>query len=309
MRCFKKLNVRSIKMNRRIKRYMKKEFKNFDFSSYKQHIIDFVFTTWVCYKRQFMTDLQRLTVIKTAQKLNDQNVPFVLIYSRLNMTIETEKMINTVFIKPLHVLCLEDVIHPCLYQYFYKPDLGLMDHVRIAVIKYFKKFLTALCKLNPDLSDCLTGNSIMYVDSDVEFISNQFPNLYTAEGLCSYPRLNKIFAEADKTQELSDPKRAFKYVITGQAYTDARQDYALKNRSYKPVIASGENCMICVRYDAIELFKNRVKDDSLIVDFHINPFENHHRQNLDSFYIENHTFIYLQLIKHLKHRNDSSWII
>ncbi|AOC55105.1 hypothetical protein LCDVSa021R [Lymphocystis disease virus 3] len=282
----------------KIVQYLSDEFDGFKPVDYVKHKIHFVFTTWTCYRRQFMNKNQQDTLTETAEKLKLQNVSFALIYSRLDMTVETEKFVKTNF--KFKVLCIEDVVPLQFYKHVYTNDLTWMDHVRIVGIKHYDKILQAL-----DL-EIVEGNSIMYVDADVEFISNQFPEIYTAKGFCSYPQLNPVFAKADVENKLKNPETAFDYVIEGKAYADARREYVLKKILFRPVIAYGENCMICVRYDAVELFKKYVTDYALSVDFHRNPNKGGSR-GLDCFYMENHTFIYLQLIKHLRHRNDLSW--
>lgn len=217
------------------------------------------------------------------------------------MSLETERLINSTF--TFKVLCIEDVIPKQFYNHIYLTGLTWMDHVRTIVIKHYEKFLIILeCNDFENNKD----NSIMYVDADIEFISDQFPDIYTAKGMCSYPQLNPTFAKADTSEKLKNPETAFDYVINGEAYANAHKDYILKKRHFKPSIAYGENCMIYIRYESINTFKSCVSDYSLSIDFHKNPSRGVSRC-VDPFYIENHTFIYLQLVKHLQHRNDLSW--
>ncbi|QHR78492.1 hypothetical protein KM759_gp083 [Lymphocystis disease virus 4] len=281
--------------------YLSNEFKGFKPTNYLKHKIHFVFTTWTCYRRQIMNMEQQYTLEKTAKTLKSQNIYFVLIYSRLDMSLDTEKELVSAF--TFRTLCLEDVIPKRFYDHIYSSTLTWMDNVRIIVIKHYDKILRALEIYDFEVDK---DNSIMYVDADIEFISNQFPDIYTANGVCSYPQLNPIFTQADVNGDLKDPERAFNYVINGQAYAAARTDYALKKRQYKPSIAYGENCMICVRYRSIDTFKFYVSDYSLSIDFHTDPCRRMLRYS-DPLYIENHTFIYLQLVKHLYHRHDLSW--
>lgn len=290
--------------------YLSKEFNGFKPTHYRKHKIHFVFSTWTCYKTQLMTELQRNTIIINAEKLKNNNIPFVLIYSRLNMTFETEQKLYLLFPNFICILCIEDVLFFHIYSHVYVSNLIWMDYIRIAVIKNYRIFLQALrYKAPKNIIKALNsneGNSLMYVDSDLEFISTNNFEIYTANGMCSYPQLNAAFNYSDKTGQLKNHETAFNYVISGKAYEDARKDYILKKRNCKPVIAYGENCMISVRYDAVDLFKRCIGDQSLSIDFHKNP----NRDKLhcsDPLYAENHTFIYLQLLKHLRHRHDLSW--
>ncbi|QLI60725.1 hypothetical protein [Scale drop disease virus] len=300
--------------------YLNREFNGFKPTNYFENTINFVFSTWVALKQTAVTNLFATTAINNAQKLSKQNIPMLIMYSRLNMPKHEQSKMHEMFVNHnnMHVLCLEDVIPFESYKHQYTSDLCLLDYLRIDIIKNYKLILQTLRREASDIFTTMlntnNGNSMMYLDMDIDLISDKMPSIiYTPKGMCSFPNLNILFAQSDHLGKLNDPNSAMQYILSGEAYENARIYYKQKGRSYKPTLANGENCMLCVAYTEIEYFKNCVDDNSLIIDFHCDPacytFNPNCRDsiNSDPLYIVHHTMMYLQLRQHMHHRSDKSW--
>ncbi|QCQ67808.1 hypothetical protein ECIV_ORF53 [European chub iridovirus] len=294
-----------------IKSYIVNEFKDTAFNpdgpAYVQNRVSFVYSTWVAIQSTAVTELFAQTVKNNATLLACQQIPYVVFYSRIGMTKEEEAKMtfehNNVF-----VVCMDDIA-PVSSKY--KADLELLDYLRLHVVKHFytvKCFLINLFPLFCQLTTYNRGNSMMYIDMDIEFIGPIPEYIHTYKGLASYPLLYCLFSSATGNEDvlLGDPHFAYQYVLSGRAYADARREYLRLERDYEPVIARGENCMLCINFDALHRFQELVHDSSCIVDFHCNP-NYRYLQNSDPLYKEHHTYMYLQLLRVMFHRGDRSW--
>lgn len=294
-----------------MKSYIAGEFKDTTFNpdgpAYLKNRVSFVYSTWVAIRGTAVTELFAQTVNNNANLLARQQIPYVVFYSRIGMPKEEEAKM-TFDNDNVFVLCMDDVA-PVSPKY--EADLNLLDYLRLHVVKHYYTVKCVLMNLFPLFRKWIYsngGNSMMYIDMDIEFIGHVPEYIDTYHGLASYPLLSRLFSSATGNEDvlLGDPKNAYAYVLSGRAYADARREYLRLERNYEPVIATGENCMLSIRFDALDRFQELVDDSSVIVDFHRNP-NYRYLQNSDPLYKEHHTYMYMQLLRVMFHRGDGSW--
>lgn len=314
--------------------FMKKEFNFVPDETYKYMRANIVFYTWLALRGKGIPDGSTINKVscdyvgmikKHSSVFLKQDIPVLIFYSRLGLPENEELLMKENFsdIDHIMMLCLEDlrdVIPFNTYKAYYSVDLELMDHLRILVINHIKALLpyikeTALKANNhvyPEMLARNGGNAVMYCDMDL--CANYIPTVYAKNGLCSWAQLRGMFTRHSHKDKASlEHAKHFKgnwqeiadYILSGNAHKAARKIYREFNINYRLSLAEGENCMVYAHYDSIEQFTQKVKPASLIIDFHTNPDLN--LGNPDKMYVENHVYIYLQLLPHMSHLADGTW--